>query len=377
MARQSVADWVVRHAGCCAMLVLLAGCFQNDVTRSARGTQLPPGVRTEPSGFATLLQAPPSTAALAPLSGSGTSVRRGRYNQHTFSDPYHVFPDPDDAARRDARALDQRIKRSGVQGYIGMRIVRDPGARFAFQFREHAKATLARFTSDERFVAREGGRERTELEPVSDAWESKMQPHRIVTDITVLPFDGWIEFRLGIDETDYRTLAAREGWELPDTIRLKFSGAANPRSVDPVLAPLVRVFAREDRVPGMVPMVGAYGVLILRDGCFRAQLGKTEPLVVFGRDVELTLDPQGYMVVVDTRSGDLARAARIGEPALWGGAREGDKADAGVQALHAACGPGEVVAVGEPHSVRWRHERSEMENGAGVANPVPPPGVAR
>jgi len=95
------------------------------------------------------------------------------------------------------------------------------------------------------------------------------------------------------------------------------------------------------------------GRIILHDGCFRVgnsgQAGG--PLVLFGRDSELALDADGYMVVRQPGPETEHGAYRIGEMATWGGPRGVDPADAGVQALHARCGSGPVVSVGEPESL--------------------------
>ena len=44
------------------------------------------------------------------------------------------------------------------RNYIGVRVIRDPAPRFAFQFQADAVATLARYTDDPRFAAIDGGR---------------------------------------------------------------------------------------------------------------------------------------------------------------------------------------------------------------------------
>lgn len=88
---------------------------------------------------------------------------------------------------------------------------------------------------------------------------------------SVREFEGVVQFEMTIGEAGYRAIAAREGWLLPERVRLKFPPPPNPRSVDPDLVPLVRVFAREDRLPAVVLSAALGGRLILRDGCFRMQ----------------------------------------------------------------------------------------------------------
>ncbi|MGY0652277.1 hypothetical protein ACW7GZ_10510 [Luteimonas sp. A537] len=257
---------------------------------------------------------------------------------------------PDQAASSDARALDRQLKAQTAGNYIGMRIVHDLDPRFAFQFRRDAAATLARFTSDSRFVAAEGGIPREELQPLFDEWWKRFKPHRILGGGSVMEFEGEVQFDMTIDGAGYRVIAARENWVLPERVRLNFPPPPNPRSVDPALVPLVRVFAREDRLPAVVPLAAHSGRLILRDGCFRMQGdGDEEPLVLFGRDVELGLDGDGYLVVTEPQGSDVDRsAARVGERVVWSGPRGVDDADEGVTALRTACGPDPIIATGEP-----------------------------
>jgi hypothetical protein len=216
---------------------------------------------------------------------------------------------PDEAAREAAQALNRRISLAERGNHVGMRIVRDPTARFAFQFKRNAAATLARYTRDPRFTSREGGLTRAELQPIFDQWMKRFEPYRLVGGGSVYEFDGVVRLDMNIDEAGFGEIAARERWVLPDRLELRFAPPRNPRSIDPALARYVRVFARQDRLPAMFLMALLSGRVILRDGCFRlAGNGEAgEPLVIFPRDAELGLDPQGYMILGST--GQSARAS--------------------------------------------------------------------
>lgn len=255
---------------------------------------------------------------------------------------------PDRAAHEAAMALDRRLSVAERGNYVGVRVVRDPAPRLAFQFRRYAAATLARYTRDPRFTSREGGIPTQELQPIFDEWWKRFEPHRLVRGGAVYQFDGVVRFDMNIDEAGFREIAARERWTLPDRLELRFSAPRNPRAIDPALASFVRVFAREDRRPAIVRDALLSGRVILRDGCFRlTEHGETgEPLVVFGRDVELGLDSQGYMILKNTGSGRAA--PRIGERMMWGGPRDHSEADPNVKLLRARCGAGSIVAIGEP-----------------------------
>lgn len=327
---------------------ILSSAFCGLLLASGCGAGAPAG--QEPAGFATILTAPPLTPP-APGAAPGPSpTERLAQERGVSTAEAEAMMNPDEATARDARALDQRLKREAGDAYVGMRIVRDPSPRFAFQFRRDGAATLARFTRDPRFVPTEGGVSAAELQPLFDEWSARFAPHRAMGAGMVSEFEGVVRFDMTIDKAEYDALAAREGWVLPQQVRLTFPSPQNPRSVDPSLTGKVKVFAREDRKPAVTLQALLRGRLILRDGCFRLQdhvAVAGEPLVLFGRDVELRPDAGGHMVVVDPASG---QRARVGEPIVWSGPRGAAEADAGVKALRAACGAGPVVAVGEPES---------------------------
>lgn len=329
-----------------AAIVAIAGCMSS--APGGPGDTASIGVAAGSGGFATILSAPPSTSAPAAPRREATTERVARERGVSLVEAERMV-NPDEAVTQSAMILDQRLRAEGGRDYVGMRIVRDPDPRFAFQFRRDAAATLARFTADRRFVAVEGGVPREELQPLFDEWWARLEPHRVLGGGSVMEFDGEVRFDMTLDEAAFTEIAVREGWIPPERLHLNFPPPPNPRVVDPALASAVRVFARQDRAPGAVLQAALGGRLILRDGCFRLQDHGDggEPLVLFGRDVELTRDEAGHMIVSDPDSG---RSARVGERVVWSGPRGVDPADAGAHALRAACGDDPIVAVGEPVS---------------------------
>lgn len=323
------------------------------------------GVEVGQTGYATLLEAPASPSAASSAPQAEAPHERIARERGVSREEAESLMNPDEAATRDAMALDRRLQVAEAGNYVGTRIVRDPEPRFAFQFRRDAVAALARHTRDPRFVAVEGGVPREELQPLFQEWWARFEPHRVLGGGSVMEFDGVVQFDMTIDRAGFEAIAARQDWTIPERVRLSFPPSPNPRSVDPVLAPQVRVFAREDRVPAIVLSAALSGRLILRDGCFRlGEHGEGEPLVLFGRDVELRRDDEGRMAFFDPHGG---RAARVGERVVWSGPRGVNEADAGVQALRAACGDDPIVAVGEPIS----EQVFEAQAAAARARPSP------
>lgn len=330
---------------------------------------VPRGATIGASGYATILSAPPAGQIAVPPAAPPPPPTDGRPTPLPMSREARAarsrMMNPDEAARVAVQALNRRFSRAEPRDYIGMRIVRDPSPRFAFQFRRNAAATLARYTRDPRFTSRDGGLTRAELQPIFDEWWKRFEPFRLVGGGSVYEFDGVVRFDMNIDEAGFREIAARERWVLPKRLELRFSPPRNLRSVEPALLPYVRIFARQDRRPALVNDALLSGRVILRDGCFRlVDHGEEhEALVIFGRDLELGRDAEGYMVLKDAGSGRVA--PRIGERMSWGGPRGYSEADPSVKLLRDKCGPGAIVAVGEPDSaarLKWTSQLTSHLN---------------
>jgi hypothetical protein len=314
----------------------------------------PRGATIERFGFATILKAPPrpySDQPPPPVARGEGAVEELARHLGISSEEAMARMNPDEATRNAAVQLNQRLRAGARGNYVTVAIERDPLPYYVFYFKRDAAATLARFTNDPRFRARQQGVPREELQPLFDEWWKRMEPDRLVGGGSVDAREGLVRFDMNVDEADFREIAARKGWQVPARLALNFSSPRNPRSVDPALASFVRVFAREDRRPAIVLQAALHGRVILRDGCFRlADSGGTgEPLVVFGRDSELALDDRGYMIV--RQPGSERPSPRIGEMMVWAGPRDAAEEDAGVRKLRARCGSGPVIAVGEPESV--------------------------
>lgn len=363
----TLANSAVRRIIASSIAIVVAACAGAGALLAAQSSRtgvvdekpapasIPRGAAIGPSGYATILTVPATaTIAASPPAAPPPPPKDGRATPMPMTREARAarsrMMNPDRAASDAALALDRRLSGAERGNYVGRRVVRDPSPRFAFQFRRNAAATLARYTRDPRFTSREGGIPAPELQPIFDEWWKRFEPFRLVGGGAVYEFDGVVRFDMNIDEAGYREIAARERWTLPKRLELRFSPPRNPRSIDPALVRYVRVFAREDRRPAIVHDAALRGRIILRDGCFHlTEHGEAgDSLVVFGRDLELGLDAQNYMVLINPAS--RRPAPRIGEMMVWGGPRYFSEADPNVKMLRATCGAEPIVAVGEPDS---------------------------
>lgn len=317
-------------------------------------------IQLEPSGYATILHAPPSARPVE---------RMKRYEPEEVRLVRELGITPEDARRRvnpDAASYDvattlrRRLETEAAGNYVGLSIVRDPYARFAVHFRSDAAATLARFTSDERFVAVEGGIPRKELEPLFESWMARFAAEGLVNSGSMQELEGRIEFDINVEKTRFDAIARRKGWRIPDSVDLHFPPPPDPDPIDPAVASLIRVFPRNERSPGPVTLEYSSARLILRDGCFRLENpGGAEPLVLFDDGVRFALDDEGYPVVFHPLAVAHGQGpVRVGEIVVTGGNRGFDEGDPGTRAVRAACGDAPIIALGAPkgeHEFKQRY----------------------
>jgi hypothetical protein len=303
----------------------------------------------EPSGFATILLVPSEPYPDAPptVPGEQETQRMARENNVSVSEAERMM-NPDAATMQAATALRRRLEAGARGNYVDVQIVRDPRPRYQFHFRRNGPETLPRFTRDPRFRAVTGGIPSRELQPVMDAWFGRFAPYRLASSGGANPFEGTIEIEIQVSRSEFEAIAAREQWQLPANLHLKFQPEIDPNSVvAPDAAPLIRTFPRADRAPALILSIAKGGRIILQDGCFRLN-AHDGPLVLFGRNTRLVRDAQGYLVVESIDN--PGQRGRIGEEMIWGGYPPGIDDEPGVRAIRQHCGAGPIESVGEPTS---------------------------
>lgn len=147
----------------------------------------------------------------------------------------------------------------------------------------------------------------------------------------------------------FDTLAARNGWTVPDWIRWSFQPELVAPPVSDAAKAGIRTWPSSQRRTGAQLEALLGGRVTLRDGCFYVgPPDGPEALAWFHAETGLDVDPEGYYVFVNRVTGETT--ARVGEDMNWAGPNAVPADDPGLAGLQAACGPGEVASVGNPES---------------------------
>jgi len=338
--------------------LVLAGCAaktaDNGVTPVAAAS-LPTGSRLSASGYLTILEAPASPFPDKPppeprfvddfarrTSSPDPAVRARAWEEANGSPAFQA----------ELQRLRQVLSREEPDNFVEVRLVRDPAVAAEFWFKRDAARTLARYTSNPLFRPRQGGANRAEQERLQSLWVERSGRGDLINSIGVDPITGVVELGIAVEEAEFRRVAAERGWELGPQLKLNFPKSRPAAFAAPSLQKYVRIFARESKAKGIQLLAGFSGRITLEDGCFRvrnAKAGERGPLVVFGRDTQLGLDQQGYLVVLGEGE---QRRYRIGELGSWPGPNLVDENDPEVRKLRRRCGSGPITNVAEPQSER-------------------------
>lgn len=247
--------------------------------------------------------------------------------------------------------LEERLRKHEPDNYVSARLVHQPDWAYVLYFKRDPEATLRKYSVHPRFRAAKAAYTEAELKALVDPWVKRFVEERIGITYFAFPAEGRAELSATITAAEYRAIAARKGWgDVPAPIQLSFAKELPFPRVDPAIAPLLRGVASESQATGLQMQRGESGRVILDDGCLRreSKRGKKGPLAVFHRETGIGLDAEGYLAIIDRRTGKAT--GRIGEIWSWAGPNPGTEFD-GLEELKAVCGDGPVVNVGNPESM--------------------------
>jgi hypothetical protein len=151
----------------------------------------------------------------------------------------------------------------------------------------------------------------------------------IDTLLSAREFDAWVK---------------DNGWTVPRHIRWSFQPELPFPAITTAAADRVRLWPAATIRTGVLPMVAIFGRVTLRDGCFFVRkFDGPEGLAWFLAETGLTVDRQGYLVLIDRATGEVK--ARVGETLVWAGLNAGP-APARTVDLRKTCGEHPVFNVG-------------------------------
>jgi hypothetical protein len=321
---------------------------------------VPTGAKIEASGFATISSVPasPFPDRLPPLENRPKD-ERGYYAQLAgISDGEAAKRLREQSASRPAfEKLVATLRRREAGNFTDARLIHKPDWAYVLYFKRDPERTLAKYIKRAHFKAAQARYSQAELQAIAKPWVESFGRHRLLgghgTDATY----GEVRMDLVVSETEFRAIAAREGWVIPDAIKLEFAGGVEGSAIASGLERLVRIFPQSDRALGATNQALLGGRIVLRDGCFYVT-GPNRPtsLAYFGREVALGVDQQGYLSLRG-RGANPRRLGRVGEQFSWGGPI-GITDDAPMVAeLRKRCGNAPLEHVGVPESARLFHVR--------------------
>ena len=294
------------------------------------------------NGYATILDAPPAP-----------------YTPLRPQPPQPATPEQIEAQRQMARAaefqsqvrdevtaLAERLRVAERGNFVDLYFDNDGEPSAVFQFLRDGPATLGKYTSHPRFRAETVRYSKQELLAAMDFMLETFRHERVIESGGIGAGNA-VTIRIRVPEEEFRTLIAGKGVKIPEAVKLEFPVKRTASEVNAPLpehiAPLVRVFARDNRPDGALPSTSRTVKVVLRDGCFRVAGDHYDGAhVLFPLGAQLFVDSEGYLAY---GSGEAPGYARVGETIVTPGTIGEISAPALAEPIRAACGAGTVIKV--------------------------------
>jgi hypothetical protein len=312
---------------------------------SACGNAAPPlvprGATIEPSGFATILAAPP--APFAPAAPG--EPKPPTADQVAAQEQFRRVAEFQNSVRDEVDALHRTLDRREKGNFVDLYFENEGEPHVVFRFLRDPETTLRKYTRDPRFRAATAKYSMAELAAALDFMMETFRDDRIIMGGGYGNKQNRASIEVAIPEEEFRELVRRKGVTIPEAVELTFRADTPAREINkplpPHIAPLVRIFPRDDRPVGAVNSINSYAKVVLQDGCFRSP-DNGEALVLFPLGAQLFIDGEGYLAFGSDESPGYGR---VGEEIVFMGSIGEVTAPELVGPIHAACGPGKVIKV--------------------------------
>jgi hypothetical protein len=314
------------------------------------------GAVLEASGFATILDAPSPPFPDTPPPPENRPANEAEWYARSqgIGTEEAVKRQREQAALRPQMERLLELVRAKEQGnFTAVRMVHAPDWAYVFYFKRQPQETLSRYARHPRIKAALARYTQAELDALAKPWVDRLMAHRLLDGHGSDPTFGEVVLAMAVSEAEFREVAAREGWQVPDALKLRFPEAAEGQALPERLETLVRIFPHPDRALGATNMASLGGRIILRDGClYIARPGNPDRLAYFPREIGLTVDDEGYLALKPKGAGARI-SGRVGEEFTWAGPMGPVSEDAPMIAeLRQRCGAAPVEAISFPQSRR-------------------------
>lgn len=329
-----------------ASLVAFSGCMSN--SSDIDGPENDKGIQAEmgANGYATILNAPP-----APF----TPVKPGEPQRKT---PEQVADDEQfmritkfqGSVMEEVIVLAETLRLKEANNFVSHYFDNEGDPSVVFQFLKNGSSTLRTYTDHPRFLAKTVRWSEADLKAAADFMWKTFKDDRVLQSTGIGTNE--VETRISVSEDEFRALAERKGVAIHEAVKLVFGAApvvplVNPprpaskdvQAVPLKIAPMIRIFPRDDRIPEALNSINSTLKIILKDGCFRAA-DQGDALVLFPYGARLFVDSAGYLAF---GLGETPGYARVGERVIFMGSINEVKTSSLVDPIHAVCGPGKVI----------------------------------
>ncbi|HYI42941.1 MAG TPA: hypothetical protein VD768_04890 [Sphingomicrobium sp.] len=305
----------------------------------AQPVPVPRGAVVGSSGHATILNVPPAPFVPAePTPPPALSP-----DQIKGHDDFRRAGEFQNRVREEVEALTARLRRAEKGNFVDLYYENEGEPHVVFRFLRAPEATLAKYAAKPYFRAAPARYSNAELRRAMDFMFQTFRDDRIIMSGGVGNKANRAEIEIAITEEEFRELVARKGVRIPEAVVLNFRAkepaSALNRPLAPNIAPLVRIFARDDRPVGIVHSIDSHAKVVLRDGCFRSP-DQGDAHVLFPLGAQLFIDREGYLAYGPAEGPGYARVA---EELVFPGSIGEVTAPEIVKSVHAACGPGKVI----------------------------------
>lgn len=304
---------------------------------------IPRGATIGPTGFATVLDAPPAPFVPAEPGRPAppTPEQTAGHEQFARAGKFQ------NEVGQQVQALARRLRTAEKGNFVDLYYENEGEPKVVFRFLRDGPRTLAKYTRHPRFFAETARFTEEELRAAMDFMFETFREDRVIQGGGTGNKRNRAVIEISVTEPEFRALVVRKGVTIPEAVALEFVAKAPAstlnRPLPPRIAGLIRIFPRDDRPTGMLHSINSRAKVQLQDGCFKIAGGEHDgALVLFPLGARLFVDREGYLAFGEQ---EVPGYGRVGEELVFPGSIAEVTAETLVGPIREACGPGKVVKI--------------------------------